>query len=68
VKGADLSGVVESDFYVNGKLFRRDFKRPFVRKLPFGKLRHKHHAKTRALVSLVDGRQLTIDRNLRACR
>jgi N-acetylglucosamine-6-sulfatase len=68
VKGADLSSVVESDFYVNGKLFRRDFKRPFVRKLPFGKLKHKHHAKTRALVSLVDGRQLTIDRSLRACR
>ncbi len=60
--------VVESDFYLNGKLFARDSKRPFVRKLPFHRLKHKHRAKARALVSLADGRQMTIDRGLRAYR
>jgi N-acetylglucosamine-6-sulfatase len=68
LKGADVSQVVESDFYINGKRIARDVKRPFVRKLPFGRLKRKHHAKARALVSLVDGRQMTIDRALRACR
>jgi N-acetylglucosamine-6-sulfatase len=67
-KGADAGLVTEAQFYVNGKRAGRDFKRPFERKLPFGKLQKKRVAKTRVLVDLVDGRETTIDRNLRACR
>jgi hypothetical protein len=68
VKGADRGKVTYAEFYVNGKRVAKDRKRPFERKLPFGKLQKKRVAKTRVLVDLVDGREMTIDRNLRACR
>jgi hypothetical protein len=68
VKGSERGKVTYAEFYVNGKRVAKDRKRPFERKLPFGKLQKKRVAKTRVLVDLVDGRELTIDRNLRACR
>jgi N-acetylglucosamine-6-sulfatase len=68
VKGSERGKVTYAEFYVNGKRVAKDRKRPFQRKLPFGKLQKKRVAKTRVLVDLVDGREMTIDRNLRACR
>ena len=68
VKGADRGKVTYAEFYVNGKRVAKDRKRPFERKLPFRKLQKKRVAKTRVLVDLVDGREVTIDRKLRACR
>jgi N-acetylglucosamine-6-sulfatase len=68
VKGADGSQIVESDFYLNGKRFARDRKRPFERKLPWNRLKRRHHSKAMVLVSLLDGRELTINEHLRACR
>jgi N-acetylglucosamine-6-sulfatase len=68
VRGASLANVTYAEFYVNGKRVAKDRKRPFERKLPFRKLQKKRIAKTRVLVDLVDGREMTIDRNLRACR
>jgi N-acetylglucosamine-6-sulfatase len=68
VKGADRPQIVESDFFLNGKRFARDFKRPFERKLPWRKLKRRHHSKAMVLVTLLDGRELTINEHLRACR
>jgi N-acetylglucosamine-6-sulfatase len=68
VRGTDRSKVVEADFYVNGKRFARDRKRPFQRKLPYRKLKRKRVSKARVLATLLDGRELTIDRNVRTCR
>jgi hypothetical protein len=68
VKGADSSQIVESDFYLNGKRFARDHKRPFERKLPWHRLKRRHHSKAMVLVTLLDGRELTINQHVRACR
>jgi arylsulfatase A-like enzyme len=68
VKGHDAGRVVKAQFFVNGKKVAQDGKRPFQRKLPFRKLKRHRVARTRILADLVDGRQVTIDRNLRACR
>jgi N-acetylglucosamine-6-sulfatase len=68
IKGADRSQVLQTEFYVNGKRVAKDAKRPFQRKLPYRKLTRKRVARTRTLVTLLDGRQMTIDRKLRACR
>ena len=45
-----------------------DRKRPFQRKLPYRKLKRKRISKARVLVTLLDGRQVTIYKNVRACR
>jgi hypothetical protein len=68
VKGADLASVVQAEFIVNGKDFATDRRRPFLRKLPYGKLKRKRHSTVRLLVDLLDGRQITIDQHVRACR
>jgi N-acetylglucosamine-6-sulfatase len=68
VKGADRSQIVESDFYLNGKRFARDRKRPFERKLPWHRLKRRHHSKAMVLATLLDGRELTINDHLRVCR
>ena len=51
-----------------GGAVAKDRKRPLLRKLSFRKLQRKRVAKARVLVELVDGREVTLDRNLRACR
>jgi N-acetylglucosamine-6-sulfatase len=68
VKGIDRTNVAQAEFFVNGKHFATDRKRPFLRKLPYGKLQRKRHSTVRLLVDLFDGRQMTIDQHVRACR
>ena len=68
VLGADRGKATSAEFYVYGTRVAKDRKRPFRRELPFRKLQRKRIAKTRVLVDLVDGREITIDRNVRACR
>lgn len=68
IKGVDRASVVQAEFIVNGKHFATDRRRPFLRKLPYGKLKHKRHSTVRLLVDLLDGRQITIDQHVRACR
>jgi N-acetylglucosamine-6-sulfatase len=68
VKGTDRASVAQAEFFVNGKHFATDRKAPFLRKLPYGKLKHRRHSSVRLLVDLVDGRQMTIDQHVRACR
>ena len=68
VKGFDLSKTVLTEFFVNGKRFASDRKRPFKRKLPYRRLKRKRASTARVRATLLDGRRATIDRRLRACR
>jgi arylsulfatase A-like enzyme len=67
-KGADAGRVASVEFRLNGKRFARDFRRPFQRKVPYRKLKRKRVSTLRTDVTLVDGRELTIERRVRACR
>jgi hypothetical protein len=68
VAGADRGKVKLAEFYVNGKRVKVDRRRPFRKKLPQRRLRRKRSAKAKVRASLVDGRRMTIERRLRACR
>jgi N-acetylglucosamine-6-sulfatase len=57
-----------AEFFVNGKRFATDRRRPFLRKLPYRKLQRKRVSRLRVRATLLDGREMTIDRRLRACR
>jgi hypothetical protein len=59
---------VLAEFFVNGKRVATDRKRPFLRKLPYRRLKHKRVSTARVLATLLDGRQVTIEHNVRACR
>jgi N-acetylglucosamine-6-sulfatase len=68
VKGTDVGNVSLAEFFVNGKRTGVDRKRPFQRKLGYRKLKRKRISRARVQVSLIDGREITIDRHVRACR
>jgi N-acetylglucosamine-6-sulfatase len=68
VDGADRSKVVLAEFYVNGNRFALDHRRPFERKLPYRKLHRKHASKVKVRATLLDGRRLTEEKRVRACR
>lgn len=68
LKGADLGKLELAEFFVNGRRYASDRRRPFKRKLPFRKLRRKRVSTLRARATLLDGRRVTIDSRLRACR
>ncbi|MEK6277714.1 MAG: sulfatase-like hydrolase/transferase [Actinomycetota bacterium] len=68
VDGADRSKTVLGEFYVNGKRVKTDRRRPFKDKLPYGRLKRKRVAKLRLRATLTDGRRMTIEKRLRACR
>jgi N-acetylglucosamine-6-sulfatase len=68
LKGVDRSQIVQAEFFVNGKRVAKDRKRPFQRKLAYRRLKQKRVSRARVLVTLLDGREMTIDRKLRACR
>ena len=56
------------EFLINGKRVATDRKRPFLRKLPYRKLKRKRTSTVRSLATMLDGREMTIERKLRACR
>ncbi|MGH2981599.1 MAG: hypothetical protein ACRDKV_06115, partial [Solirubrobacterales bacterium] len=68
LKGADLRKAVLAEFFVNGRRVARDRRRPFLRKLPYKRVKRKKVSRARLRVTLLDGRRMTIDRNLRTCR
>jgi N-acetylglucosamine-6-sulfatase len=68
VAGADRGKVRKAEFYVNGKRVKMDRKRPFRKKLPQRRLRRKRSAKAKVRANLVDGRRMTDEQRLRACR
>ena len=68
VRGADAGKVALAEFFVKGRRAARDRKRPFVRGLPFNRLKPTRASLVRVRATLLDGRRVTIDRRLRACR
>jgi N-acetylglucosamine-6-sulfatase len=68
IVGADRSKLVLGEFYVNGDRVRRDRARPFKDRLPFRKVARKRKAKLRIRGTLKDGRRITKERRVRACR
>jgi N-acetylglucosamine-6-sulfatase len=68
VRNADTSPLVLAEFFVNGKKVATDRRRPFLRKLPYRRLKGKRVSKASVLATFLDGRQATIEHNVRACR
>ena len=66
LRAAERMSAVE--FLINGKRVATDRKRPFLRKLPYRKLKRKRTSTVRSLATMLDGREMTIERKLRACR
>jgi N-acetylglucosamine-6-sulfatase len=66
--GGSVDSVVETEFYVRGKLVGVDTTAPFRRRLPFRRFARHGKTKVRARASMLDGRRMTIDRKVRACR
>jgi N-acetylglucosamine-6-sulfatase len=68
VKGDD-SGLVEGvEFSVDGHKVGEDGSKPFKDKLPRKRLKRHKKADVRATATLLDGRVLTLDDRVRACR
>ncbi|MGH2981174.1 MAG: sulfatase family protein [Solirubrobacterales bacterium] len=68
LKGADLRRSVLAEFFVNGRRVSKDRRHPFLRKLPYRRVKRQKVSRARVRATLLDGRRMTIDRNVRACR
>jgi hypothetical protein len=66
--GEDVGRVREAELFINGDRVGSDRERPFLRKVPFGRLRERTRSTVRMRLSLLDGRRLTRDIGVRACR
>jgi N-acetylglucosamine-6-sulfatase len=64
VVGVGLGGVVTTDFYLDGRLLGTDGSPPFEWVMP----EIHGHASVGIRVSMLDGRRMTITRQVRACR
>ena len=67
-KGADLGQVREAELYVNGDRVGTDRKAPFRRRVPFGRLQERARSMVKMRLTLLDGRRLTRELSVRACR
>jgi N-acetylglucosamine-6-sulfatase len=68
VRGDERQYVERTSFFVNNKRVVRDRRAPFSRKLSRRRFRRGRRAKVRALVEMIDGRSVSLDRRVRACR
>jgi N-acetylglucosamine-6-sulfatase len=68
IRNADTNNTVLTQFFLNGKPVGSDRKRPFQRKLPWHRLKSRRVSRARVVVTLLDGRRVTIYKNVRACR
>jgi N-acetylglucosamine-6-sulfatase len=66
IRGHDGS-IERVKFSVGGRRAARDSKRPFRRGIRRGRLKRGRKSTIRALLQLVDGRELTLDRKARGC-
>ena len=53
--------------YVNGRGAGADVTGPFLRKVPYARLRERRRSQVRMRLTLLDGRRMTRDIRLRAC-
>ena len=68
LKGAGVGKTVLTEFFVNGKRFASDRRRPFKRKLPYRRLKQKRPSTAKLRATQLDGRRITIDAKVRVCR
>jgi N-acetylglucosamine-6-sulfatase len=68
VKGRDRGQLDEVDFLIDGKDVGTRGRKPFKKRLSHKKLRRHRRADVRATAHTIDGRVLTLDRSVRACR
>jgi arylsulfatase A-like enzyme len=68
VQDRDAGLVRKTVLFVNGRSAGADVTRPFLRKVPYGRLRERRRSLVRMRLTLLDGRRLTRDIRLRACR
>ncbi|MGH2963308.1 MAG: hypothetical protein ACRDL3_14125, partial [Solirubrobacterales bacterium] len=66
IKGRDTRILGDVSFTVDGKGAGSDGSKPFKEKL--GKLKRGRKSKVRATAELTDGRRITLDKKVRACR
>jgi hypothetical protein len=67
-KGGDTGVLDEVEFSVDGHKVGRDGAKPFDHRLPRKRLKRHKRADVRATAHLIDGRVLTLDDDVRACR
>jgi len=68
VMGRDADAAVEAEFIVDGELVDVDRHPPFRRALPESSLDRDGLTAVRVRVTMLDGRRMTLDRHVRACR
>jgi N-acetylglucosamine-6-sulfatase len=66
--GPNRGGVAKVEYYVRGKLAASSSSLPFKRRLSLKRFHHRRKTRLRARVRMIDGRQLTVERHVRACR
>jgi hypothetical protein len=67
VQGPDAGLVRKTVLFVNGRSAGADLTRPFLRTVPYARLRERRRSQVRMRLTLLDGRRLTRDIHLRAC-
>jgi N-acetylglucosamine-6-sulfatase len=68
VRGKDVHAVAKAEFYVGAKRVAVDSRAPFRHKLPQRLFARHGKTRVRARATMIDGRRMTIDRKIRACR
>jgi len=68
VEGRDAGGVVRAEFYVGSQRVAVDNHAPFTHKLAYRHFDRRGRTRVRVRATTLDGRQMTIDRRVRACR
>jgi N-acetylglucosamine-6-sulfatase len=68
LRGDERHYVERVSFFVNGRRVVRDRSSPFSKRLSRRRFRKGRRAKVRALAELIDGRVVSLDRRVRACR
>jgi arylsulfatase A-like enzyme len=68
VRGKDAHAVSQAEFYVGAKRVALDTSAPFRHRLPYRLFDRHGKTRVRARPTMLDGRRMTIDRKVRACR
>jgi N-acetylglucosamine-6-sulfatase len=68
VAGGDSDSVVRAEFYVGSDPVAVDTHAPFNRRLTYRRFERHGRTRVRVRATTLDGRQMTVDRHVRACR
>jgi N-acetylglucosamine-6-sulfatase len=68
VEGRDVGGVVRAEFYVGSQRVAVDNHAPFTHKLAYRHFDRPGRTRVRVRATTLEGRRMTVDRRVRACR